>query len=173
MTQPDHDRFRLYYRPLSSSSRQAEREASLSLVREVFGPDATYTHEADGAPLLHPHHEGVYISISHSRNMCVLATAHSPIGADIESPRVQLVRVADKFLSEREKQVLTGNLSARSLLPYWTAKEAVYKAARTPGLSLTEIEVTADSATARGHRYSLHYITPPTADSLIAIALAE
>ena len=124
--------FRLFFRPLASPAREAEREAALSLIREAFGPDATYSHAPDGAPVLLPEREGVCISLSHSRDMCALATASQPVGVDIEQPRPQLVRVMDKFLSEREKQLLGPEATPQALLPYWTAKVAVYKAARPP-----------------------------------------
>lgn len=129
--------------------RQRERDAARTLVAEVFGDNSRIAHHTDGAPYVdtHPY---IPISISHSDSTCALAIAGDrcrSIGIDIERPRMQLRRVATKFLTDDEYSVL-GRLDEDGQLDYllkkWTAKEAVYKAARTPGLGLKEIRVADD-----------------------------
>ena len=61
--------------------------------------------------------------------------------------------MAPRFLAPGEDV----SLDLSYLLRMWTAKEAVYKAARTPGLGLDEIYVSGSRATARGIGYRLDY----------------
>lgn len=138
--------FTLYRRPLPHSTREtrrtAECEASLSLIAEAFGHGARLCHHPDGAPHIPEAPEGWVYSLSHSEEECILAVAQGcgAIGVDVERERPQLVRVRCKFLSEKELEWISeGDMHA--LLRAWTAKEAIYKAARTPGLPLTAIEL--------------------------------
>ena len=156
--------FTLYRRPLPHSTREtrreAEREASLSLIAEAFGPGARLLHHPDGAPQIPEAPAGWVYSLSHSADECILAVGHGfeAIGVDVERERPQLARVRRKFLSEKELEWIS-EADMPALLRAWTAKEAVYKAARTPGLPLTEIELRSDfgEAVAEGRRYALSY----------------
>lgn len=161
--------FDIYTLPIPADTeltrRERERAAALSLVRAVFGPDATISHTTEGAPLLEGVENPATISISHDCDTCLLAVSRCgrPIGADIETPREQLMRVARRFLGP-EEQARLDRLSGEDgrmefLLRCWTAKEAVYKCALTPGLALTEIRLSAsaDAAEARGNRYALWF----------------
>ncbi|MCC8175193.1 MAG: 4'-phosphopantetheinyl transferase superfamily protein [Bacteroidales bacterium] len=125
----------------STPSRRS-REIALRdiLVAEAFGPEAKLVHDEHGAPSIAGFNG--HISITHSRDSVALAISPSQrIGIDIEHPRdTQLQRVKERFVSPKDSPIL-------SLLHLWTAKEAVYKAAASPGLSLTDIVVTPQSAT--------------------------
>lgn len=148
---------------LQSGRQERERAAALSLVRAVFGPTARIDHSPEGAPILSGTTKTTRISISHDSDTCLLATGKtaSPIGVDIERPRAQLKRVAPRFLSPCETARLEsiGDEEKRTdfLLRCWTAKEAVYKCALTPGLGLKEIVTSQamDEAEARGERFRL------------------
>lgn len=136
----------LYICDITSSApgekRRAEREAVLKLVHEAFGPDVGYTHDADGAPVV----EGVdsYISVSHCSDRAVLTVRNEgPVGVDIERFRPQLRRIARKFLTDAESAV--SPLSDEALLRLWTAKEAVFKAASDPSLTVSRIEVSLET----------------------------
>lgn len=147
---------KIYIAPIgatSESRREREREAVAQLIRRNLGEDVRVDHRPDGSPVA-VGYVGE-ISISHSRDHVVVAThPRLRIGVDVELPRRQLERIRPKFLSETE---LCESLD--DLLHAWTAKEAVYKAAGTVGLSLTEIEVDRvnKTAMARGHGYQLDY----------------
>ncbi len=122
--------------------RRAEREAVLKLVHEAFGPEVGYTHDADGAPVV----EGVdsYISVSHCSDRAVLAVRNEGhVGVDIERFRPQLRRIARKFLTDAESAVTP--LTDEALLRLWTAKEAVFKAASDPSLTVSRIEVSLET----------------------------
>lgn len=105
-------------------------------------------HFPDGAPFLFS--TPARISITHTGHLLAVASlpktpeadlgVFSPrtaMGIDAESlGRSQVMRVRDKFLSEEEK-ALTGDSLERNIVA-WTAKEALYKAALTPGLDFRE-----------------------------------
>lgn len=177
-----------------ASQREREREASRRLIRQAFGESAAVRHDPDGAPLLCGIQDPYIISISHSSRTCVLAVSrhHTAIGVDIELPRSQLYRIRNKFLSEEECEYLSaiendiavsdnpGDCVATHdkrmdfLLHCWTAKEAVYKCAHTPGLGLKEIMVSSDfsSAITRGRNYALIYY-PIGKNELVCTALFQ
>lgn len=173
--------FDLYSAPIESSDRLLrrgrERAAALGLVRAVFGPCAGIGHSPEGAPYVEGA-ESAAISISHDSDTCILAVGRSgeAIGVDIERPRQQLMRIRSKFLSSAETARLESHSCQEGrtdfLLRCWTAKEAVYKCALTPGLGLTEIETSEamDRASARGESYSLSFRGMPDG-AVIAVAV--
>ena len=111
--------------------RDAERRATDALIRHALGDCVTLNHLSSGAPCL----EGSDMSISISHSCHYAAIALSPnnhIGIDIEEPRAQLRKVAERVLSESELEAYS--TSDAMLLRAWTLKEALYKAALTPGL---------------------------------------
>ena len=111
--------------------REAECRVTDSLIRYALGDSVTLIHLPSGAPCL----EGsdMSISISHSTHYAAIALSPTQqIGIDIEEQRSQLRRVASRVLSEPELEAYSTSDSL--LLQAWTLKEALYKAALTPGL---------------------------------------
>lgn len=166
-------RFGIYVTPLPQlpSRREAETEATRLLTVTVLGSSAIVAHHPSGAPFIEGD-EKLKISISHSRHHCLLAVGSgvNAIGVDIEEPRDQLLRVRDRFLAPAEAtcvDLLPTPSQLTMLCIYWTAKEAVYKAASTAGLGLKEIKVSLGSdepekitngkAEARGICYNLTF----------------
>lgn len=117
----------------ATDRRCRERRAVASVLRHIFGGDTTLAHTAEGAPTL-PQHPQLQISISHCRSLCAVAIADgsAQIGIDIEEARPQLERVAPRVLSAAEMDIYAPG--SDGLLQAWTLKEALYKAALTPGL---------------------------------------
>lgn len=155
--------------------RELEDAAKSTLIREAFGNDVSLAHDEHGAPYIPPRPD-IHISLSHSRDICMLAVSDGPVGIDVENWRAQLNRVAAKFLTPAEMEML-GKLPdeqarERFLLKAWTAKEATFKAAHKPGLVLSEISLTPElnRAEARGCLFDIHY-PPVTAGSVIAVAI--
>lgn len=164
----------------AGTRRDCEKAATRSLIAEVFGDSITLAHTPEGAPMIEGHPE-IRISLSHSKDFCILATGNRPninIGVDIESARQQLLRVAPRFLTQTENRLAGETSDAQAklelLLKLWTIKEAVYKSALTPGLSLTEISAAADfrSAQARGRSFSITLHSLPAGEQ-IAVATEE
>ncbi len=167
---------KLYTRPLPAKSHfnsraERDRAATLSLLSEIFGPNVEYSHHQSGAPKVTVNGIEHLISVSHSATTLAIATAdgEETIGVDVETYRSQLERVKHRFLTETELTLFTSPLD---LLKAWTAKEAVYKAAHTPGLALTEIDCT---HMASGHvtaRHATYHITFSIATLTETIAIA-
>lgn len=169
--------YMVYLTPITAkgndSRSEREQAASRRLLSTVFGEKAMKGHHADGAPFI-VGREDIPISISHSSSTFLLAVGKTGcrIGADIESARPQLERVKSKFLtadeSQRKDRIKDADAGMDFLAKCWTAKEAVYKTARTPGLGLTEIEVSADfsRADARENRYTLSYHSSDTGETI-------
>lgn len=136
------------------------------IVREELGPDVRIIHEADGSPLLVG--SPLHISVSHSRNYVALALHPTlRIGVDIEEPRLeQLRRVMSRFLAANEVP-----LWGDRLLASWTCKEAVFKAAGTPGLGFGRIDLTEPGIATipDGRRFALQ--TDETPDYTLTLAL--
>lgn len=154
------------------NARMAEKRATRQLISRVFGKTASIEHDSEGRPSVAGVDFTGMISITHSCASCLLAVTHRSdisIGIDAETWREQLTRVASKFLTDEER---THYLTPALLLLAWTTKEAVYKAARIPGLALKEIQLpvpVAESAsftaTARGKKYTVmsHSLSPTEA----------
>lgn len=110
-------------------------------------------HFHNGAPFLAG--ENSRISISHAGRFLVVATLpatpevdlsefseRAAMGVDAEaSDRAQVLRVRDRFLAERELEIIPANDVFMNVLA-WTCKEALYKAAFREGLDIRrEIEI--------------------------------
>lgn len=115
----------------AASRREAERCAVGRLLAEAL-PGAVLSHTADGAPCVAGN--GVCVSVSHSRVRAALAVSldGTPVGVDVETWRGQLEKVAPRVLSREE--IAAYGSTREGLLRAWTLKEALYKAALTPGL---------------------------------------
>lgn len=132
---------------------EAERKAVCRMIKAVFGQDAVLKHRPDGSPYLENHR--VCISVSHSRRYaCIAVSPDRHIGIDIEEQRSQLRRVAPRVMSDKEMAVY--GHKDNMLLRAWTLKEALYKAALTPGLD-----------------YRKDIILPLPSDSLTAYVLGQ
>lgn len=97
---------------------------------------STIGHTASGAPCFIGSTQR--ISISHSQRSAAIALSlnGASIGIDIESMSEKISRVADHFLNKDDSECFSGSIEA--LTAAWAAKEAVYKAAPTDGLTLRQ-----------------------------------
>lgn len=154
---------RLYIAEIKENATLTRKEredmAVKVLVEEAFGCDAIKSNLPTGQPIIEI--EGIAvdkaISISHCSSLAVLAVGDGKeaIGVDVEIFREQLRRVVPKFLNTEEKERYTTD---EDLLRAWTLKEATYKAARTPGLALTDIhlpEKDCDTISAAGKKFRI------------------
>ena len=79
------------------------------------------------------------ISISHSGEMvAILISKDNGIGVDIERITEKVNLVKSKFLNQKEINYLSNDEETRNLTRAWTAKEAIYKAVRKPGIIFSE-----------------------------------
>lgn len=165
-------RTHVYVTPLTESqprrrSRADETAAIARLITIIFGSEARYTHLPSGAPVLSGLDNPPSISATHGASLAAVAASSLPtVGIDIEMWRPQLLRVAPRFVTDAD--TLHAMSQPERLLKLWTAKEAVYKAAHTPGLSLTDIAVDPTGAVACGRHYTLTF--HPLGNAMIALA---
>ena len=89
---------------------------------------------SDGAPEI----PEKFCSMSHSLQYAVVGVANRPVGVDIEQHRPQIERIAKKFLHQEEAKQVPEHHKIVWLTRLWTAKEALYKVMRQPGLSFAE-----------------------------------
>ncbi len=170
--------YRIYSAPIpagDSPRHEREQQAKQALLATTFGEGTILSHDCYGAPYIATFPE-THISLSHCNNTCVLAISASPIGVDVETLRPQLAKVAHKFLTAGESKLLdsmTGDLGSKlhHLLKIWTAKEATFKAAKIPGLVLSDITITPQltHAETRGLRFDISY-PYMTDQKIIAVA---
>ena len=79
------------------------------------------------------------ISISHSDNVVtILISENKGIGIDVERINNKVNSIKSKFLNQKEINYLNGYEESRNLTRVWTAKEAIYKALRMPGIIFSE-----------------------------------
>ena len=79
------------------------------------------------------------ISISHSENVVtILISENKGIGIDVERINNKVNSIKSKFLNQKEINYLSGYEESRNLTRAWTAKEAIYKALRMPGIIFSE-----------------------------------
>ncbi len=119
-----------------SDKRVIEKMAALFLVRNVLKDELLEIfYEASGKPYLNA---GSKISISHSYNwLTVLFSTEGEVGIDIEKVRDKILKIKEKFLSEKELHELK-DASLEEYTLYWCAKEALYKASGISGLIFSE-----------------------------------
>lgn len=106
-------------------------------------------HFPSGAPFLEGSDER--ISISHTKGLLVVATLprtpeitlntfnpRSAMGIDAErADREQVLKLRERFLNKEELAMIDAE-SVEANITAWTVKEALYKAALTPGLDIRE-----------------------------------
>jgi phosphopantetheinyl transferase len=120
---------------LDSLKSKEHRKGILSIrqlmkIAGIIESDLYY--DSNGAPNLK---SGKYISISHSKYFSGIGLSDFQIGIDIESFREKIIKIGPKFLNIKENSAL-GKIEELTFI--WTAKEATYKAFRTPGISFSE-----------------------------------
>ena len=89
-------------------------------------------YDSSGAPNLR---SGKFISFTHSKYFSGIVLSDYQIGVDIESYREKIIIIAAKFLHSKENSAI-GKIEELTFI--WTAKEAVYKAPRNPGISFSK-----------------------------------
>jgi 4'-phosphopantetheinyl transferase EntD len=94
-----------------------------------------HKYDKNGAPYLT---DGRHLSISHSKDIAAIAISSKPVGIDLEYFHEKIVRIAPRFLHLKESLDLKKNKDIHYLSQIWTAKEALYKAFRKPGLNFSK-----------------------------------
>jgi phosphopantetheinyl transferase len=103
----------------TSEKRKKEHLTSRLIVNEIC-PTKTIIYNEVGAPELD---NGKHISISHSKELIAVIISDKKTGLDIEEISEKSLRLASKFVSE--KNLIKLNKEKATLI--WCIKEAIYK----------------------------------------------
>ncbi|MCK3682928.1 4'-phosphopantetheinyl transferase superfamily protein [Maribellus sp. YY47] len=125
------------YSQLKAEKRQKEFLTTRILLSALKNGKQEICYTSLGKPYLPE--EITNISISHSANYAVVFLSDKKIGIDIEQCDRNMNRVADRFLSQKEKALiekLDNPQFARVL--FWAAKEAIFKCTDAHGINFRE-----------------------------------
>lgn len=129
------------YRSLPFGKRPPERKrrtqwlAARHLLQLLDGsePRRSLLHRPSGQPFF-AHGKG-HCSLSHSGKYAAAATASMPVGIDIQKTEDRILRLSAKFITPEERLRWEGHPRQREIFTlYWTAKEALFKAAGLQGV---------------------------------------
>ncbi|MDA9572038.1 4'-phosphopantetheinyl transferase superfamily protein [Flavobacteriaceae bacterium] len=119
---------------LSQRKSEIHRKGYLAirqLLRLLGIPPEIHQYDSRGAPYLT---DGRFISISHSQDCAAVVVSSTPVGLDLEHRRVKIKRISSRFLHPSELEHLGHLDQVAYLTQIWTAKEALYKVLRKPGI---------------------------------------
>ena len=116
---------------LAASCKADEHDIGVSLahyaLRSTYKCDAALMYDSRGKPYFD--RDGVYVSISHSRERCLVAISDSEVGADIEfcsSDEKKLLKIAERYFTEKEAEYVKAQPCER-FYEIWCAKESFIK----------------------------------------------
>lgn len=132
---------------LNGMKSQLHQRAFLSvrkLLQEAGYNDFDLQYDESGKPHLNTnncHTEPVVVSISHSHHFSTLIISDQKVGIDIEMQRDKIIRIADKFVNNKEL-LRFGDTNTpdyiKKLTVKWGAKEAIFKIRNEPGISFKD-----------------------------------
>ena len=105
------------------------------LLQEAGYNDFDLYYDESGKPYLQ---NGKFISISHSFRFSTIIISDQKAGIDIEMQREKILKIADKFVNNKELQRLQSFDNQdyiKKLTTKWGAKEAVFKIRNEKGIS--------------------------------------
>jgi len=108
------------------------------LLQEAGFNDFDLHYEEFGKPYLSCHH---HISITHSHNFSAIIISEETVGIDIELQREKIIRIANKFVNDKEISRLKSfdtNDYIRKLTVKWGVKESIFKIRNEIGISFKD-----------------------------------
>ncbi|WP_269227216.1 4'-phosphopantetheinyl transferase family protein [Flavobacterium eburneipallidum] len=126
---------------LNGMKSEIHQRAFLSvrmLIQEIGFTDQDLHYDEFGKPYFDCHN---YISITHSHNFAAIIISDKTVGIDMELQRDKIIRIADKFVNEKELNRLQRFDSQdyiKKLTVKWGAKEAIFKIRNEKGISFKD-----------------------------------
>lgn len=123
---------------LSKRKSSVHRKGYLAirqLLKSLGIPPEINHYDGIGAPYLT---DGRFISISHTGDAAAVVISSTSVGIDLENYKDKIKRVAPRFLHASEGQMPKDLDEIIYLTQLWTAKEALYKLYKKPGLIFSE-----------------------------------
>lgn len=119
---------------LSKRKSSTHRKGYLAIrqLLKTFGIEPiAHQYDTNGAPYLT---DGRHLSISHTKDVAAIAISSLPVGIDLEHYQEKIKKIAPRFLHDLESINPKKNQDIEYLTQIWTAKEALYKVFRKPGI---------------------------------------
>ncbi len=85
--------------------------------------------------------DGKHVSITHSHHFSAIIISDETVGIDLEMQREKIIRIADKFVNEKELNRLKSFDNQdyiKKLTVKWGAKEAIFKIRNEKGISFKD-----------------------------------
>ena len=126
---------------LNGMKSQLHQRAFLSvrkLLQQAGYSDFDLHYDESGKPHLL---DKKFVSISHSHEFSSIIISNQKAGIDIEMQREKIIRIADKFVNNKELQRLKSfdiQDYIKKLTVKWGAKEAIFKIRNEPGISFKD-----------------------------------
>ncbi|MCL2592648.1 MAG: 4'-phosphopantetheinyl transferase superfamily protein [Defluviitaleaceae bacterium] len=120
---------------IASLNRQKQFLYSKVLLKKIASKllnidfkELSIAKDKNGKPFFADYNE-LYFSLTHSKNMIVLAFSDEVIGIDVEKNEIRNVKIAKRFFSKAEQNYIYQNqdLANQRFLEIWTKKEAYIK----------------------------------------------
>ena len=100
---------------------------------------------------------GIYFSLSHSGSKAACVVAEVPCGIDIQEIKEPNMKLAEKYYTERER-----NMCPDGFTRIWARKEAVAKAdGRGLGIGIDSYDVCGDTVLVNGASYDIYDVPAP------------
>ncbi len=106
-----------------SEHRRREYLAWRALLYGYLGGGARVAYDVAGAPYL-VSHPGLYVSVSHCRDMAAVALSDRRCGVDVERADRDFSKAAPRFLDGAERSL---SADGRLAAAVWCAKECLFK----------------------------------------------
>jgi len=126
---------------LTAMKSQLHQRAFLSvrkLLQQAGYNDFDLYYDESGKPHIN---DGKFISITHSHDFSGIIISDQKAGIDIELQRDKIIRIADKFVNNKELHRLKDTNSQdyiKKLTVKWGAKESVFKICNEAGISFKD-----------------------------------
>jgi phosphopantetheinyl transferase len=126
---------------LNNMKTEMHQRAFLSvrmLLKEAGYTDFDLHYDEFGKPYFN---DGKHISITHSHHFSAIIISDKTVGIDIEMQREKILRIADKFVNEKELSRLKSFDNEdyiKKLTVKWGAKEAIFKIRNEKGISFKD-----------------------------------
>lgn len=123
---------------LSQRKSEVHRKGYLAirhLLKLLNVPPEMHQYDNIGAPYLT---DGRFISISHTQDLAAVVLSSASVGIDLEQYKEKIKKISSRFLHQSEIHKPNEIEEIVYLTQIWTAKEALYKLHKKPGLIFSE-----------------------------------
>ncbi len=131
------DKEQKYFDKIKNDFRRKQWLAVRYFTSSLFCKKINIHYQHSGKPFIV--NSEINISISHTKDLVAIALNEKhPIGIDIEQFGNKIEKIANRFLSSQELQLINNEDSVKFKTLFWSAKESIYKNLEITGISFKE-----------------------------------